>query len=312
MKTIYYLGLFILTIFSLISCEEEIEFTGEWANPKPILYAQLEEDSVITAYVARSKRVTDNSNDPLYIENATVNVYKDGKLLGNLQHKLKGQYISSFTADANSTYTFKAAINGFPEVQGESTVLDKVNIEKLDSLGIFSSDSYDNSVRIGITIKDLANEKNYYKIEAFSMGNLYTQDKEGNDSITNEFYENALYIYGNDAIGNEDIIVNGALLVSDELFDGREYQIKVNLAQWDLTDSKKIKFKVHHIDKHYFNYLRSVSVYQNSGDFDIFGEPTPLYSNIEGGGAGFVGSSSVSSAEIPISVQYDGGDYYGY
>jgi hypothetical protein len=116
---------------------------------------------------------------------------------------------------------------------------------------------------------------------------------------------------------------------SDELFDGKTYELSISKQYHNFvytndykpkddgenTTAKAIKneliFELQSISASFYYYLRTISLGNNS--LDIFSEPVQIYSNINGGIGLFASySKSTYTLTIPLSYQNNDSQYYYY
>lgn len=296
--------LLLLLLVSFVSCREEIEFDSEWSDPKLVLNAILEDDSSIVAYLARSKKVTEIESNNLNITNGNIEVYQDGNYLTSLTSEGNGRYFSNVQIVSDSEYELRASTPVFDEVRGSTKLAGSVDILEIDSIGTVTADWGWELVVIGITFNDPAQVENYYQIGATYMSSYQIETGFGQyDTV----YEETVVYLQYDPNNTEQYIYNGRVNFTDDLFDGKEYQMLVYIDKGSLYGmvDGTIKFTLGNQDEHLFKYTKAIVLQSEAEDLALFAEPVSMYNNIEGGGVGIVGSINNSVDSISLTLEYD-------
>ncbi len=232
-------------------------------------------DSILWAYVTNSVGVLVQDN-PEGIEDATVELYKNGDLLQALPHIQEGYYgyqVDGPLGDTEADYELRVSKDGFTSVSSIQTMPSQINIKEaiFEKEGTVDFDG-ERVDEIVVRFDDNGAEDNWYKISA----RVSFEDIEG------ETYENSIYLDTNDPALQDTY---DGLYFSDALFNGSESEIRLFTYGVYVDDdpaylNPKIHIELYHITKD--KYFREISVY-NYDPENPFAEPTIIYSNIENG-----------------------------
>lgn len=294
----------IITMSLAVSCQEEIAFEDEWGDPKLVLNAIIEEGEPIVAHLSRSKQVTDLSGLSLNIINGSISLYAEGIKISDLTHTENGLYVSGIPAVTGVTYELLAIAPNYELIKGQSTVAIPTQINGIDSVGVQTDQWQGEQIVLNVKFSDVAGVDNYYRLSAYYMDSIemYNPQSETYELV---YDRRSVNLYASE-VGGDIYQFNNALNVSDALFDGKEYQLKVNMDSWSLPANKPVQvyFELGSQDKHLFYYTKAVMLQEQSQDMSIFAEPVAMYNNIEGG-VGIVGSISHSSKSLQLHLEYE-------
>lgn len=135
-----------------------------------------------------------------------------------------------------------------------------------------------------ITINDPGDAENYYQLSLFKDYVYYN-------------YEDSMFISGGrqqimfttkDAVADGGDTYRTSLLFNDEIFNGQQYQIKLDFEEWDVMFDSNFTVELIVMNRAGYLYRRSVEEYMASKG-DPFSEPVLIYGNIENGYGIFAG-----------------------
>lgn len=322
------LGLSIL----LFACENEIQFSGEITKPMLVVNGFITPDSIIKVHVSKSEFFLSNKTTFENINNATVNVWVNGTKTEKLTSIGQGYYQASFkpqtgdtikitaeNADFSEVYTYTEIIYPNPIIGTDTTnhVFTESPMVQYyssnhgpmiqDTIGVSKIESFD----LKIKFKDPANVANYYKLN-LKMLNYYDNDST---AFENVWFNSDDMVFGSN--NNNGIFEAGYYSYdhefSDELFNGKEYNLKLtfnthiivykdkNANPWQKEQKTPIKRELYiefqSISESYFRYIRTRSA--SASTIEFFSEPVQIYSNVTGG-IGILGSYSNSVYKLPL------------
>jgi hypothetical protein len=276
-----YLYIFCAFLLLCSSCSEDffdqvVEVDVPEHEPALAITSTLaNSDSILWAYVTNSVGILEPDN-PGGIEDATVELYKDGSLFQTLSHIQQGYYgweIESALGDSEAEYELRVSKDGFTSVFARQIMPRQVAIKEAiyekDGTVDFDGERVDELI---VRFDDKGAEDNYYKLTA----KVTFQDSDGNS------YESDLYLDTNDPSLQDTY---DGLYFSDGVFNGNEAEIRlyaygIYIDEDPAYINPKVVFELSHLTKD--KYFREISVY-NYDPENPFAEPTIIYSNIENG-----------------------------
>lgn len=313
----------------LFSCEKEIEFKGDEVKTKLVLNGILMPDSVVKIQLTESRFFLDNSRSFNKIDHAEVTLWKDGEQIEFLQHTSEGYYTGTYIPREGDNLRITASCPGFDPIECETQIVSATPIIAVDTANtrveireaiIGESDNNGNWIAtdtidylesvegdIAITFKDTAGIANYYAIRLY----LHIRYESG------DVYDWPLYYTSDDMVfkTNNELSFNddddytsarSSHLFGDDLFDGREYRLKIKIygyyGYYPYKESKitgtAILVTLQSLSPSYYLYLKTREASYDSEDF--FTEPVQIYSNIKGG-IGIFCNYSNSNYRIPLN-----------
>ncbi len=295
MKTLSIIS--ILATF-LYSCSKEIDFKNSNFENKLVLNGLLCPDSLIWVHLSSINTIL--SDEILVIENATVSLFCNGKYLETLPYFKNGIYKSKTVyPQADSVYTITAEAEGYPAIIATDTVPRSTRI----IYGTHSSgntyDEYgDPHHDYEITIGDPP-VKNFYELFFISQSspNIY------NDNYNIDFQ---VYPVIADPVLRSDSELDYwvfTYVFTDNFFNGTNYLMKNKFLaaavggeftkQFVPTGSEDKYAILRTTSLAYYNYRKSWVRHSNNQQIGnrieeplfmtLVGDPTPMYSNVEGG-----------------------------
>jgi hypothetical protein len=213
-----------------------------------------------------------SSGSPQVIENAKVSLFVDGVLQAPLSYNgFNKNYAASLVPQAGKVYRILVEAPGYVSVEAES---------KLPAQGSFGASVFKDSVyidtagfplgQITVRILDDGSMENFYRIKLF-------------------YYERVLDDFVELPIDSEDPLVNqfarnidGGVVFSDATFNGNRRDVFFKTPFGFGQDVPKFMVLKEHLSKDYYQYVTSLSRYQNAGS-TLFQEPVFVFSNVKNG-----------------------------
>jgi hypothetical protein len=304
----------LLTIFSIFlsNCvkDEKIDnFPVE--KPKIVVNCIIKNNKPMEFYISKSLSSIDNS--PLKkVSNAKVEIFENKILVETLltesinpKGTVDAYFMSKLKPEFGKYYKIIVSAPNLNSVIAETSLPNELlgvtaHFEKVDTmisqLGYNRQDSlksiiFFKSGSILINIPDIPLTKNYYRV------NLYYEDK---------YWDKVKWVYEYKRMvirSDKDYYDNypNGLFLNDQLFDGKNIAVNLNLSNSSLTHSDNIiKLKVVISSQSEAKQKYDISLgqyYQNQSN--PFIEPTLVYSNILNGYGIFA-----SESELEIGLKY--------
>jgi hypothetical protein len=335
-STITFLAAVALILILSVSCETVIDYRGPDAQPKVVIYAVLQPDSLITVLVSESHSVFQMRYQSRQIPDATVRVYRDGDLLETLSYSepvpvpdyAPMSPYSLYESEGNtpepgSVYRVEVEVPGLPMAFGEAEVPFPVAATITDTSSADIGNGYRELV-VRFRFRDPAGENNYYRFTASGItGYYYGNKNEPFNPFTPVSVQRQELSYGSlsdplIAPQQEDDIFemylqNTYFLFTDELIPGREYSLRLTFAgvypDTDYYEFLRARFCLNNITRDLYLHLQSYSAHIQTRD-NFLAEPVPVYTNVVNGlgvvGAASVACDSLKIGEYPVDgVTYD-------
>lgn len=311
MKTTIKILFFIIGLISFVSCEKEIEFNGEISEPMVVLNSFISPDSIICANLSKSRFFLSNISGFDYINNAEVSVYVNSLFREKLHFIKDGMYRANFKPNAGDTVRLLVKVAGYDDVESTTIIQYPSDIlttkaQKIEKQRVeyktgdeISAYYLSGDCEFNVKIKDNINEQNYYRLVVKKRNqNIYN-----NDTIISEHFIN-FSLEGFDSQSGDLIGLfddgenrNDQHLISDELFNGKEFVFKftTDYAHLEVVPgyeeyynykspggSVSVVINLQAITKDTYLYLKS----KESADgvlVGFFTEPVQIYNNISNG-----------------------------
>lgn len=266
MKIKWNLYLFLIIVSLLSSCEKEvtIDFNEE---PKLCLNCILNTDSIVSARLTVSRGIETNF-DFESIDNATILLYKNNELLGELTAENNGNYSLNTKPLSNNEYQIKVLHPDFPELSASSKVPEKPSvIYRYESLP-----EYKHRVNAFFDIHDPKDTVNFYWLAPFDTNAPFI------DNFNRSLDTDSKYGY----------VYDYYMRISDDGYDGKT----LSLNTVAIKGSDRYFWAA---DPYYDKYLKSTLKVQLNKEGNLpFQEPMQIYSNIENG-YGIFGSCATTT-----------------
>ena len=287
-------------IFSMLfaSCDIVVDLDIPEHERVLVVNSILTTDSIINASISHSVGAFDASSIS-YVNNATVEVYEDGVLLGemdeqvsysyNYMDELDSTYVYNFNQNpvAGKIYSYEIAHPDYEAVRAETTVPTAVKLN-VNDVTLLSEEDYEKHYRVRFSFND-APEDNFYRLRLRNPNTYYGFD----------------YFESNDAsmISSAGVQSDGATFYGDEaLFDDEMFNGTLKEISIDFFDYKSFEYTLEltSVSESYYTYIRSLRAhYDNQDQFIFAGEPVQVFTNIENG-LGVLGSMSVDNVLLDI------------
>jgi len=298
----------LLIFFS--SCRKEIDILVPEGERRIVFNAMIQPDSLFSANVFMSNHVQDNYIQLLYINNATVNVYDNGKLLETLKIDTVGYYRGSKAlAEVGHEYEFVVSANNLETASGKTTTVSKVPIVSIDSTGIADLDYYSNMSAIesddytlySIKFNDNFDTEDFYRIKiTFDNSNsidTFYFDPETNDTVKFSYFPYPPSMQSNDPAIEVMPYQEMYYYLTDKLFNGKEYGFEIGIQVTPEFSGKYIYVYLEHVTSDFYKYVKSVEMQSETNGMEIFYQSVEVFNNIENG-LGIIGSTSVTKDSV--------------
>jgi len=258
--------------------------------------------------VSKSLSVLDNADLKL-IAKATVKLYADNELIADItspdqdgwyrsdavRPALGKEYrVEISSPDFDGSIEATAALPPTARITGTELIIrDSSFYEWTDYEGnLYQGGSMEGS--FVIRFKDSAGFRNFYELSVLYMDTSRQYDHYDQYEVLQQKLwltsEDAAVDYGADGSNN--------LLLSDVVFDGQEYQLKVDFNDWKASRQKKYYIVLSSWEQTGYLYKQTIAAYRDAVN-DPFAEPVQIYSNVEKGYGIFAGYAvSVDSLQV--------------
>ncbi len=288
--------------FSMIiaSCDIVVDLDIPEHERVLVVNSILTTDSMINASISHSVGAFDASSIS-YVNNATVEVYEDGVLLGEMDEEaslyydsmgeLDSTYVYNFNQNpvAGKIYSYEIAHPDYETVRSETTVPAEVKLN-VNEVTLLSEQDYEKHYRVRFSFNDAVDD-NFYRLRL---------------RYQNEDYDGFDYFESNDAsiISSAGVQSDGATfygdeaLFDDEMFNGTEKEISIDFFVYN----KPLEYilELTSVSESYYTYIRSLRAhYDNQDQFIFAGEPVQVFTNIENG-LGVLGSMSLDTMLLEL------------
>ena len=264
--TKYSLYLIILQLL-LLSCETVVEVELPEHEPKLVINAVFNPDSLITVDISASRSAF-SSDVHAAVENATVSLYGEEKHLLDLQYIGNGLYQADQKPRAGQYYELKVSAPGYPAASAVSYVPAAPLIKNVRAgTGPEYNDWQGPTVIASFTLEDAPEQENFYYLRVFSPDSTYS-------GIT---YNRNVPILSSAPIEHE-FSMETRLFFSDKLFNGQLLHLRLNLEN---SPQQLSYVQVAHITKEYYHYVRMLEKQSYNDNINLV--PTPVPNNIVNG-----------------------------
>lgn len=290
-------GLLLLT-----ACEKTIPLDIKDVKKKVVVNSLFFADSIIDVKLSASAQIAAGQHtNP--IQNAIVQLYKNGELVEELQEISMGQYKSTHRAEIESAYTLDVNTS-LGHVSATSTVPQPVQVIKLDTVQIAN-----------LVFESWIGLERVYNMKLTFVdppeANFYILRVTARDSATDDPYvyiPGGIFYYETDynAHGNEidtELLVNTYIYLKlpDEEFNGTEKTYSFGFKPYNYGPGLLFSLEIYSLDAHFYHFINTLDIY-DWVMYDFFSEPINVHSNVEGGLGIFAGATAV---KIPMIIKYD-------
>ena len=321
----------ILPVF-FFSCEKEIKFNGDEIKNKLVLNGLLSPDSTVKINLTESRFFLDDNEIFKNINNAKVDLWINDNKTSNLSNTGEGNYIGTYILKTGDNIRITASCDGFDPVECSTGIVSPTPIISADTINykenrsyyyqyekgtaIIDSSSYYMTINFEmfITLKDPKDISNYYSL------NLYLKYyfSNGDSLLLPVRYQSDDLVFQtrNDPAFLDDEDYLKSTVFNDELFNGKEYKLKIKTNSWlgvnvgenpfdpgfvnQEIAGKEIIVELQSLSFGYYMYQKTLEAHSNLNNLmEYFSEPIQIYSNVKGG-IGILGSYSNSLYSIPL------------
>ena len=295
---------FITAVFASCSvfsagCIDQISADLPAPPKRLVVNAILTPDSIFRVQVSRVTRATDASSRLL--SSAQVSLFTPGGAAEVLRSQGNGLYYSPNKPASGVPYTVQVAVSDYPSVSATDTVPPPVPIR--EAWFSFPTGTDRNNELLGtivVRFDDPAQATNFYEISGYQESQFIALDARGNAALTAE---------------DESGLNPKSLVFSDQLFNGRSFELRASFHPTNGGTSNGVPFTrpprlvVRSVSRAYYQYRKSWTrhLYNQGAKGDTYdltqllflGDPSTLYSNVNGG-FGVVAGHSTQSLILPL------------
>ena len=330
------------TAILLTSCEKEIEFNGDYSDPKLVINSLVEPGQPVKASISKSCFFLDNERDHSMPEGTVAQLYVNDNLVGNMDlvtdsievvfntyngdsigYQLEKHFQSDYRPQAGDIVKIIATAPDFDDVEATTSPLPNAVEAQLDmevtqwnsryqeSYGETGEDSVlfiAATVNLTITIID----PNPGQGDAFR---IHIEESKSAPDSRNRIYCSAEYddpIFGstlpnNDFIDMSDLETRPEGVFSDVLFDGRSYQVKFTKVYVQMMVDEPLDPDFFRLPIRVEHLSKEYYNYLNTCDqgdvaLQIWAEPIQTYSNVTNG-YGVVAGRAVNTLWLDLPLE---------
>ncbi|MDR0541027.1 MAG: DUF4249 domain-containing protein [Dysgonamonadaceae bacterium] len=288
-------GILLAGLISCFSaCEKEIEFKGGETEPQLVLNSILTPDSAIRVHLSESRFFLADKAEFKNIRNAAVTLLKNGEVIETFRDAGEGYYVADYRPKTGDRLQITASASGLEPVECSAEILPAPTVLSADMVKLSTDNDYD----LTVSLKDPSETSDYYRIDMYVM--VY-DGKSGYYYPGDVLYDSDDMVFGSAGLDPFGAGNNYYYVFSDELFNGKEYKLKLRLYHLinDQEGKTKLFIELQHITKDYYLYLKSRNVALGD-EIGLFTEPVQIYNNIQGG-IGILGSYTSTVYELPLN-----------
>jgi hypothetical protein len=245
-------------------------------------------DQILNAFVSRNYGLNEQVVDSqFFLPNATLELSEGSLTLSSFVYQGDDEFeaLTLPILEGGKTYTLKINAPGLPTLTATQTMPLPIQIDTIEYIADGGINQFgDDLSRTEISFRDPAGISNFYAINItseFFYVNTIT-DPNGNITYDTTFYTNSNYPEGPLDPSSKNGI-QGTLLVSDQLFDGQAYQLKINTYSLGASSpDKKIKVRFRHITEDEYRYQITEKRRRDNEDLPL-SEPVIVYENVVNG-----------------------------
>ena len=290
-----------------MGCELIVDIDVPEHEPAITLNCFFNTDTTFSVYLAEDRFILDNSPDFKPIPDATVTLYADGISMGQFlpSDSIEGIYQLAIQPGRGVSYRITAEHPGYATVESTDQIPMSLVDAEIRSLEKRAS-NYDDLIELTYAISDTPG-MDFYETVLYREERLYDYYE---DEDTSYIYPIGVYLqeisYSKAGASlNEFEDYERPNLFSDELFDGRETEIRIEFYHYqyynptDQPDSVRYFLNVRHVSENYYRYTTTKEL-QSSVDDNPFAQAAQVYTNITNGYGVFAGYNSMEiSFKLP-------------
>lgn len=286
----------LLVAIGCLSCEKTIDIDVPADDAKIVMQSFLNPDSTFKVHLGKSEFILDNLPEQSGLAGASVSVFEEQKLLGNMKYLDNGWYeLEDFLPETGKTYRVEVQKEGLGKVEASETVLVKVPVSEI-RIDTLTTDEYGyphQEVELSFYIEDPAGE-NFYVPTAYYYSKVRVTNPYDSSVV---FYTNNYPLRLDSSAPNvESVCVNDCFsMISDEYFEEGRYKVRMrgslsSFPEEAIVEEEYLYINLYNVSPSYYLYFVTLNKSRESGG-DPFAEPTQIFSNVNGG-YGILGSLS--------------------
>ena len=295
------LYLFIIMTFTvLVGCETVIDVELPLHKPRLVANAFFTQDSTWDVRVSESISYTTDGRAPS-VTDATVEIWRENNLQYTLNNMGGGRYRSDQQPEPETAYTIRITAPGLDGIEGTSLIPTGGSIESVHARFVENAALYESEIDITVTIQDRPDSDDYYNIRVIAVGEREEAEVEDGrgyaawrDSSYTPIFTSDL-VFTEDPLDAERVIMFTDAFFTDELFQGRSYDLKFSIYPIIINklpiDTCRYYVQLLTVSEEFYFYQLSASQ-QRGTDQDPFSEPVDVYSNLTSGFGIFAGYHS--------------------
>jgi len=256
-------------LIALSSCNKDIDLKLPEYPPKLTVEFYLENGKPLRCLLQESVNYTDDRIINL-VENALVTLSHNG-----IVDTLQNAFFLDSTFNKIYNYYNPTILKLQNDVEYKLYIRDKKGKE------IFASTKYINPIKIDTAVFDFNNQN-------LARVGLKFFDEY---SLTN-FYR--IVAFPTDTVADEESTFS--FITTDDLFNGQPFSF---FTGFRFERDQKVMTRLYSMPKDYYDFLQSVATARQS-NFNPFGQPAPIISNINGGLGIF---TALSYTEIELKIE---------
>ena len=289
MKTKYIFQFILISVFAFTACE-----TTEKIDDFPLRPSQLvvncffTEGGVWEFQVSKSLSVLDNAPIKL-IENATIKLFKDSELVQTISEPDADSWYryADNLPETGHVYSIEVSAPDFNVLRANEITPNAVPVSNVSAVirdSFFYESKYGHfggnvEGSFNILISDPVENENYYQLSIYYYDTVYYNSQ---DSLEFEVNKTNLTISTDDPSAEDSDGYNIILLVSDNIFNGQDYELDVDFNEWNAKKGREYLIELTTLNRSGYLYKRSIKEYTSSMN-DPFAEPVKIFCNIENG-----------------------------
>nr|WKN38953.1 DUF4249 domain-containing protein [Tunicatimonas sp. TK19036] len=294
-----------------MSCTKDLDITLPATQPQLVLNGILNPDSIVRISLTTTLPPNSSSTDFPVVDNATIRLYEDAQLLGNLLFK-DSLYTLDYHPKAGSEYTIEAEVPGYEIVSATDRMPHLLNAQACVSNNPPSTGfSY---LWFEVTLEDHPEEDNFYWLDILVTKYPYRRCRFiGDDFVcpepdgTTMYTEKLLHLHSFSTIPDNfnasiDNTMNGVtdydgtIRIDGSALNGESISLSMTSnsdpmfqygALGRLDENQYAEIQVLNASQHYDRYLKSSWIYFLNNDYfyepNPFSETTQIYSNVKNG-----------------------------
>lgn len=303
--------LYCCSLVGILSCTKELDIALPAAQPQLVLNGILHPDSTIRVSLTTTLPPNPPSTDFPVVNNATIRLYEDEQLVGNLLFQ-DSLYTLDYHPKAGSEYTIEAEVPGYKMVSATDQMPRLLNAQACVSKNPPTTGfSY---LWFEVTVEDHPEEANFYWLDLTVTKYPYRRCRyigdemicPGPDSATIQT-EKPFHLHSfstvpdkfNATVDNTSGGVtdyDGYIRIDDTALNGESIALSMTSnsdpmfqQSWlgHLDENQYVEIQILNASQHYDRYLKLSWMYFLDNDYfyepNPFSETTQIYSNVKNG-----------------------------